>query len=97
MAASVLILVIGILHIAHGFVEYVVYPKNRKDVSACSRINNALVNILGNSRVQVYKSQSRQSTEFWFIQALEAQKAFILYIPGVRIPSLIQLGYNDSF
>lgn len=97
MAASVLLFVIGILHIAHGFVEYVVYPNNRKDVSACSQINDALVKILGNSRVQIYKSQIRQSTEFWFIQALEAQRAIILQIPGVRMPSPIQHDYNDSF
>ena len=87
MAASILLLVIGILHFAHGLVEYVVYPADKKDVSACLRINNALVNTFGGSKIRIYKSQIRQSTEFWLIQALESQKETILRIPGVRILS----------
>lgn len=83
MAATVLLLVIGILHFAHGLVEYVVYPTNKKDLSACSQINDALVKVLGDSSVRIYTSQIRQTTEFWFVQALEAQKAAILQVPGV--------------
>ncbi len=94
---SILLLVIGILHLAHGLIEYVVYPANKKDVSACSRINGAIVKTLGASKVQAYQSRSRQSTEFWFVQALEAQKAVILQIPGVRIPIHNQHNHNDSF
>lgn len=97
MTASLLLLVIGILHFAHGLVEFVVYPADKKDVSACSQINEALVKMLGDSNVQIYKSQIRQITEFWFIQALEVQKATILQIPEVRILSDIQHGHNDSF
>ena len=97
MAVSIPLLVIGLIHFVHGLVEYVVYPANKKDVSACSQINDAIVKILGDSRVQVYKSQSRQTTDFWFVQALVAQKAAILQVPGVRIESHIWRGYNDSF
>lgn len=97
MAATVLLLVIGILHFAHGLVEYVVYPTNKKDLSACSQINDALVKVLGDSSVRIYTSQIRQTTEFWFVQALEAQKAAILQVPGVRLPSPIQHVCNDSF
>lgn len=89
MAATLLLLVIGILHFAHGLVEYVVYPTNKKDLSACSQINDALVKVLGDSRVRIYTSQIRQTTEFWFVQALEAQKAAILQVPGVCLPSPI--------
>ena len=87
MAAAIFLLVIGILHFAHGLVEYVVYPADRKDVSACSQINTALVRILGASKVRTYWSQTRQTTEFWFIQAIESQKGAVLRIPGVRIQS----------
>lgn len=83
MIASILLVVIGILHFAHGLTEYVVYPVNKRDVSACSQNNDALVKILGDSRVQIYKSQVRQITDFWFIQALESQIAIVLQIPGV--------------
>ncbi|KAM0795733.1 peptidase S8/S53 domain-containing protein [Usnea florida] len=83
MTTSILLLLVGMLHLAHGLTEFVVYPTNRKDVSACSRINYALVSLLGDSKVQVYKSQIRSTTEFWFVQILEYQKATILQIPGV--------------
>lgn len=85
MAASLLILVIAYLHFAHGLLEYVVYPANKKDFSACSRVYDALVKMFGAGQVQVYKSQYRRSTEFWFIQALEVREAAVLQIPGVRI------------
>lgn len=97
MIASILLVVIGILHFAHGLTEYVVYPVNKRDVSACSQTNNALVKILGDSRVQIYKSQIRQTTDFWFIQALESQIAIVLQIPGVRIQLHVQHDCNDSF
>ena len=64
MAASILLLVIAFLHFAQGLVEYVVYPADKKAVLACSHINDALVKILGGSRVRIYKSQIRQTTEF---------------------------------
>ena len=86
MVVSTLFLIIGLLHCVHGLTEYVVYPANKKDVSACSRINNELIKFLGDSRVQIYKSQSRQTTEFWFVQALEFQQAALLQLPGVRMP-----------
>ena len=85
MAASILLVVIGILHFAHGLVEYVVYPTDKKDVTTCSRINNALVKICGQSRVQIYRSQIRGTTEFWVIRAIEATKQTVLQIPGVGI------------
>ena len=85
MAVSTLFLLIGLLHCVQGFTEYVVYPTNKNDISACSQINNALIKILGDSKVQIYKSQSRQTTEFWFVHALEFQKAALLQVPGVRI------------
>lgn len=85
MVATVLLLVIVILQLAHGLVEYVVYPTNKKDRSACSQINDALLKILGDSQVHTYTSQIRQTTEFWFVQALEAQKAAILQVSGVRL------------
>ena len=97
MTTSIILLLIGILHLAHGLPEYVVYPANRKDVSACSRTNDALVKMLGASKVQIYKSQVRSTTEFWFIQALEYQRATILQIPGVSILSIFQHHDNDSF
>ena len=86
MAVSILFLIIGLLHYVHGLTEYVVYPTNKNDVSACTQINNALIKILGDSKVQIYKSQSRQTTEFWFVHALEFQKAALLQVPGVRMP-----------
>ena len=97
VATSVLLLVLGILHFAHGLFEYVVYPANKKDVPACSKINDALVKILGASKVQIYKSQIRKTTEFWLVQILEAQKATVVQIPGVRIPSHGQRNHSDSF
>lgn len=96
MATSILLLIIGFLRFAHGMVEYVVYPIDKRDVSACLRTNNALVKILGDSRVQIYQSQRRQTTEFWFVQALEVQKDILSYIPGVRILSQILQDYTDS-
>lgn len=89
MAVSILLLVVGLLQFVHGLVEYVVYPTNKKDVPACSQINDALINILGQNKVQIYKSQSRQTTEFWLVQALDFQTTEILRIPGVRTPSNI--------
>ena len=85
MAASILLLVIGIIHLVHGLVEYVVYPTDRKDVAACSRTNDALVKVCGQSRVQTYRSQIRQTTEFWVIRTIETSTATVLQIPGVRI------------
>ena len=87
MAATILLVVIGILHFAHGLVEYVVYPTDKKDVTACSQINNALVKICGPSRVQIYRSQMRGTTEFWVIRAIETTKSTILQIPGVGTQS----------
>ena len=87
MAAAIFLLVIGIFHFAHGLVEYVVYPADKKDVSACSQINTAVVRILGDSKVRIYQSQIRQTTEFWFIQAIETQAEAVSRIPGVRIQS----------
>lgn len=80
-----LFLIIGILRLVHGLVQYVVYPTEKKDIFTCSQINNALINLLGQSQVQIYNSQSRQTTEFWLVQALDFQTAEILRIPGVRI------------
>lgn len=91
MATSILLLIVGILHLAHGLPEFVVYPANSRDVSACSRTNDELVRILGASKVQIYKSQIRSTTEFWFIQALEYQKGTILQIPGVSILSIFNI------
>ena len=97
MATSILLLALGILHLVHGLPEFVVYPANRRDVSACSHTTDALVRILGASKVQVYRSPIRSTTEFWFIQALETQKGTILQIPGVSILSSIQHHNNNSF
>ena len=96
MMFASLLLVIGILHFAYGLIEYVVYPVDKRDVPACSQINDALVKLLGDSKVQIYKSRTRQVTEFWLIQALEAQTAPVLQIPGVRILSRNQYGCTDS-
>ena len=96
MFASFLLLVIGMLHFAYGLIEYVVYPVDKRDVPACSQINDALVKLLGDSKVQIYKSQTRQVTEFWLIQALEAQTAPVSRIPGVRVLSRNQHGCTDS-
>ena len=96
IALLILFLVIGILHLAQGLVEYVVYPADEKDVSACSQINDALVKMFGDSGVQIYKSQIRQTTEFWLIQAYEVRKEIILKIPGVRVLSHVQHDCNDS-
>ena len=96
MAASILLLVISFLHFAHGLVEYVVYPINKHDVSVCSQINDALVKMLGSSKVQIYQSQIRRTTEFWFIQALEAQRPAMLRIPGVRILPRYLHHFHDS-
>ena len=87
MVASTLLLVIAVLHVAHGLIDYVVYPVNKRDVSACSQVNVALVKLCGQSRVQIYRSSIRQVTEFWVVKALEAEKNIILYLPGVRIQS----------
>lgn len=83
VAASFLLFAIGVLHFANGLVELVVYPANKRDVSACSRINVALVEILGYSRVRTYKSRISLTTEFWLVEALEFQKARVSNIPGV--------------
>ena len=96
MAASILLVLIGILHFAHGLVEYVVYPTNKKDVATCSQINNALVKICGASRVQIYRSRIRGTTEFWVIRAIEAAKQTVLQIPGVCIQSQILHDCNDN-
>lgn len=96
MAASILLLVFGILRFAHGLAEYVVYPIDKKDVSGCSQINDALVKMFGDSGVQIYKSHLRQTTEFWFIQALEIRIETVLQIPEVRILSHVQHIYNDN-
>ena len=96
MAASILLVVIGILHFAHGLVEYVVYPTDKKDVTACSQINNALVKICGPNRVQIYRSQMRGTTEFWVIRAIETTKPTILQIPGVGTQSQRQHDCNDD-
>ena len=69
----------------HGLVEYVVYPANKRDVSACSRINDALVKTIGNSNVRGYQSQPRKITEFWLVEASANQAAMVSRIPGVRI------------
>ena len=84
MATCILLFLLGFLHFAHGLVEYVVYPADKRDVSACSRINNALVKMLGNSKVRFYQSQPRQTTEFWLVEALAYQQAMLSGIPGVR-------------
>ena len=84
MAACILLLVFGFLHFAHGLFEYVVYPTDKRDVSACSRINDALVKMLGNSKVRIYKSQPRQTTEFWLVEALSSQQGMLSGLPGVR-------------
>ena len=97
MAASILLAVIGILHFAHGLVEYVVYPTDKKDVTACSQINNALVKICGPSRVQIYRSQIRGTTEFWLIRAIETTKQTVLQIPGVGIQSQRLHDRNDNY
>ena len=97
MAASILLAVIGILHFAHGLVEYVVYPTDKKDVTACSQINNALVQICGQSRVQIYRSQIRGTTEFWLIRAIETTKQTVLQIPGVGIQSQRLHDRNDKY
>ena len=97
---SILLLVIGLLHCVHGLTQYVVYPANKQDVSTCSQINNALVKVLGKSKVQIYKSQSRQTTEFWFVHAFAFQQTEILQIPGVRmVVNLFGWGVmnSDSF
>lgn len=96
MVASILLVVIGIFHLAHGLVEYVVYPTDKKDVTACSRINNALVKTCGPSRVQIYRSQIRGTTEFWVIRAIETTKQTVLQIPGVGLQSQILHDCNDN-
>ena len=88
---STLLLIIGLLQCVHGLVEYVVYPTNKKDVPTCSQINDALINILGQSKVQIYKSQSRQTTEFWLVQALDFQTSEVLRIAGVRNSTPIKI------
>ena len=97
MATSILLAVIGILHFAHGLVEYVVYPTDKKDVTACSQINNALIKICGQSRVQIYRSQMRGTSEFWVIRALETTKQTVLQIPGVSIQSQRLHDRNDNY
>lgn len=97
MVASILLLVIAVLHVAHGLIDYVVYPVNKRDVSACSQVNVALVKLCGQSRVQMYRSPIRQVTEFWVIKAFEAEKNIILHLPGVRIQSQTLHDYFDSF
>lgn len=97
MAMSILLFMLGILHFAHGQTEYVVYPTDKENVTACSQINDALVNMLGDNEVQIYQSQVRFTTEFWFIKALENQKEDILEIPGVRIPYLYLHHLNNIF
>ena len=97
MAVSILLLMMGVLHSVYGLVEYVVYPADKRDVTACSQINNRLIELLGNSKVQFYNSRIRRTTEFWLIQALEQSKATVLQIPGVRVLSYIKhFGNNDS-
>ena len=85
MTASILLLLIGIFHLAHGLVDFVVYPADKRDVPACSQTNYALVKLCGQSRVQIYRSQIRQTTEFWVVRAIQAGRETILRIPGVRI------------
>lgn len=85
MVASILLLVVATIHVAYGLIDYVVYPTDKKDVSACSQVNVALVKLCGQSRVQIYKSPIRQVTEFWVVKALENEKNIILHLPGVRI------------
>ena len=99
MAPSILLLLIGILHFAHGLVEYIVYPADKKDTSACAQINDALIKMLGESQVQFYESEVRQTTEFWLIQALEYQKAGVSRIRRVRVPQgiLVNHDHNDNF
>ena len=87
MAASTLLVIVGILHLTYGLVDYVLYPVNKYDVAGCSQTNDALVTMFPRSRVRAYQSQIRQTTEFWFIQSLEAQNTALTRIPGVRIPS----------
>ena len=97
MAAYILLIMIGILQVAHGLIDYVVYPENKRDVSACSQVNAALVKLCGANRVRIYKSQIRQTTEFWVIRALDNQKQILLHLPGVRIESEIPHDDFDSF
>ena len=91
MAASLLLLVIWFLHFAHGL-EYVVYPADKKNAPACAQINGALVKLLGDSRVKIYSSRIRQTTEFWLVRAGVSQKESLLEIPGVRIRARVQDG-----
>ena len=96
MAVSILLVVIGILHFAHGLVEYVVYPTDKKAVTTNSQINSALVKICGPSRVQVYRSRMRGTTEFWVIRAIESTKQTVIQIPGVGICSQRLHDHNDN-
>lgn len=82
---SILFLIIALLHCVHGLTEYVIYPTNKLDVSTCSQTSDALIKILGNSNVQMYESQRRQTTEFWLVEALEFQQAALSQVPGVRM------------
>ena len=78
------VLTFPFFRIADGL-QYVVYPPNRTDKSACSTINDYLIRQLHRENVRSYTSPVRGVTEFWFVNAIEPELSTILHDLGVGL------------
>ena len=86
MAPLVLIFLAMVMGICHNCTatEWIVYPVSSTNVTKLSRTTSSLTLILGKRNAQAYRSAIRKTTEFWLVQANNAQKAQISQLPFVR-------------
>lgn len=71
-----------LIDIAVG-IEYVVYPKDQKDKTACAETTDFLNDLLVAKNVKACVSDIRGVTQLWLIQAEETQVKEIQKGPGV--------------